>query len=61
MVHVVVVAIDSDLSSAFQHIMVDAHSPYNGCLDGLVAVLRIGRIVLHLLHPMETGPFCNSS
>ena len=26
-----------------------------------VAVLRIGRIVLHLLHQMETGPFCNSN
>ena len=61
LVYAVAAAIDRHLSSALQQKVEDAHFPQNGCLDRLVAVLWIGRIVLYLLHQMEAGPFRNSS
>jgi len=48
-------AVDSYISTAFEHNMENVRFSQNGFLAGLVAVLWIGCIVLHILHQVETG------
>jgi hypothetical protein len=59
-VHAVAAAIDRNLSSAVHHKVEDTDSSEDGCLGRLVAILRIGGIVLHVLYQMENSPYGNS-